>query len=311
MRRGILLKSATALERLAEVDHVVFDKTGTLTEGRPVLVAPRAVDAATLKRAATIAANSRHPLARALAAAAEARLGHAVPAAEGVVEVPGQGLALGDERLGSRAFCGVHAADAGGDDGPELWYARAGLKPVRFVFADRLREDAAACVAALTGRGLAVELLSGDRAPVVAAIAVQAGIGEWRAAQTPVDKVARLRHLAGQGKRSLMVGDGINDAPALAAAHVSASPAAASDIARVAADAMFQGDRLAPVAELLAVARAARGLVRGNLALAIGYNLVAVPLAMAGFLTPLIAAIAMSGSSLAVVANALRLNRGT
>jgi len=311
MRRGILLKSATALERLAEVDTVVFDKTGTLTEGRPVLVEPRAVDAATLARAAAIAANSRHPLARALSSAAEARLGHAVAASDGVVEAPGLGLARGDERLGSRLFCGVAPGESdGGSDGPELWFARPGMRPVRFLFADRLKSDAAACVASLARRGLRVELLSGDRAPVVADVAGETGIARWRAAQTPVDKVARLKQLAGEARRTLMVGDGINDAPALAAALVSASPAAASDIARVAADAVFQGDRLAPVDDLLAVARKARRLVRENLALAIGYNVVAVPLAMAGFLTPLIAAIAMSSSSLVVVANALRLNRG-
>ncbi len=310
MRRGILLKSATALERLAEVDTVVFDKTGTLTVGRPVLVEPHAVDTAALVRAAAIAANSRHPLARALTAAAEERLGHAVAATEGVVEAPGLGLALGAERLGSRTFCDTEGRDgAAGRDGPELWFTRPGMRPVRFLFADRLKADAAACVASLAARGVAVELLSGDRMPVVAGVAAEAGIARWRAAQTPVDKVARLRQLAGEARRTLMVGDGINDAPALAAALVSASPAAASDIARVAADAVFQGDRLNPVGELLDVARAARRAVRENLALAIGYNLVAVPLAMAGFLTPLIAAIAMSGSSLAVVANALRLNR--
>ncbi len=310
MRRGILLKNATALERLADIDTIVFDKTGTLTEGRPALVEPRAVDTAALARAASIAANSRHPLARALTASAEARLGHAVAATEGVVEVPGQGLALGEERLGSRAFCSVDGDEpATGGDGPELWFARPGLRPVRFLFADRLKADAAACVGLLARHGFALELLSGDRAPVVATVAAEAGLTQWRAAQTPVDKVARLKQLSGEGRKTLMVGDGINDAPALAAALVSASPAAASDIARVAADAVFQGDRLGPVAELLDVARRAQRVVRENLALAIGYNLVAVPLAMAGFLTPLIAAIAMSGSSLVVVVNALRLNR--
>ncbi|MBL8703925.1 MAG: heavy metal translocating P-type ATPase metal-binding domain-containing protein [Rhodospirillales bacterium] len=307
MRRGILLKSATALERLAEVDRVVFDKTGTLTLGRPVLTAPTAIDAKVLTRAAAIAATSRHPLSRALAQAAEERLGCPVVPAEGVIEVPGQGLARGDTRLGSRGFC------AGGDAdgiGPELWLAEPGTAPLRFVFTDRPRSDAAETIATLAGRGYGSELLSGDRDATVAAVARETGIAEWRAAQSPVDKVARLKHLAEGGARPLMVGDGINDAPALAAAHVSASPASASDIARVAADVVFQGDRLGPVAELLAVARSAATLVRQNLALAILYNLVAVPLAMAGYLTPLIAAIAMSSSSLLVVGNALRLRRG-
>jgi P-type Cu2+ transporter len=307
MRRGILLKSATALERLAEVDRVVFDKTGTLTLGRPVLTQPSAIDANVLTRAAAIAATSRHPLSRALVQAAEERLGRPVVPAEGVVEVPGQGLVRGDTRLGSRSFC------AGGDAdgiGPELWLAEQGAEPLRFVFTDRPRPDAAATIATLAGRGYGSELLSGDRAATVSAVAEETGIAEWRAAQNPVDKVARLKHLAEGGAKPLMVGDGINDAPALAAAHVSASPASASDIARVAADVVFQGDRLGPMAELLAVARGAATLVRQNLALAILYNLVAVPLAMAGYLTPLIAAIAMSSSSLLVVGNALRLRRG-
>ena len=307
MRRGILLKSATALERLAEVDRIVFDKTGTLTLGRPVLTAPSAIDARVLARAAAIAATSRHPLSRALVQAAEERLGRPVAPAEGVVEVPGKGLARGDTRLGSRTFCAGGNADG---IGPELWFAEPGAPPLRFAFTDRPRPDAAKTITILGGRGYGTEVLSGDREATVAAVARETGIAEWRAAQSPVEKVARLRHLAEGGARALMVGDGINDAPALAAAHVSASPASASDIARVAADVVFQGDRLGPVAELLTVARAAATLVRQNLALAIVYNLVAVPLAMAGYLTPLIAAIAMSSSSLLVVGNALRLRRG-
>ena len=307
MRRGILLKSATALERLAEVDRIVFDKTGTLTLGRPMLSSPSAIDARILARAAAIAAASRHPLSRALVQAAEMRLARPAVPAEGVIEVPGQGLALGETRLGSRTFCGGGGVDG---IGPELWFAEPGAPALRFVFTDRPRPDAAETIATLAGRGYEVELLSGDRAATVAAVAAETGVADWRAGQTPVDKVTRLKHLAEAGHRPLMVGDGINDAPALAAAHVSASPASASDIARIAADVVFQGDRLAPVTELLSVARKAAVLVRQNLALAIVYNLVAVPLAMAGYLTPLIAAIAMSSSSLLVVGNALRLRRG-
>ncbi len=308
MRRGILLKSATALERLAEADRIVFDKTGTLTLGRLALSQPSAVDAQTLARAAAIAATSRHPLSRALVQAAETRLQRPVVPADGVIEVPGQGLARGDTRLGSRAFCG--AGQDGAQVGPELWFGEKGAAPIRFGFTDQVRPDAGQVIAHLAECGYATELLSGDRAETVAAVAAETGIAEWRAAQSPLDKVARLKHLAEAGHRPLMVGDGINDAPALASAHVSASPASASDIARVAADVVFQGERLGPVAELLSVARGAGRLVRQNLAVAILYNLVAVPLAMAGYLTPLIAAIAMSSSSLLVVGNALRLRRG-
>jgi Cu2+-exporting ATPase len=304
LRRGILLKSATALERLAQVDLVVFDKTGTLTLGRPTLDRNDPIDDRALALAASLAAASRHPLARALATAAPD-----VPAADGVVEVPGAGLRWrhpeGEVRLGSRAFCGVHDADDA--CGPELWLARPGAPPVAFRFRDALRADAAAVVAQLRARGVDVELLSGDRAPIVASVARALGIEGWRPACTPAAKTARLQTLAATGRRVLMVGDGLNDAPALAAAHVSLSPASAVDISQNAADAVFQGDRLEPVVEVLEVAGRAHRLIRQNLALALAYNVLAVPLAVLGFATPLIAALCMSGSSLLVVGNALRL----
>ncbi len=308
MRRGVLLKSATALERLTTVDTVVFDKTGTLTTGRLVLAAPPADDDGALRLAAGIAQTSLHPLARALVRAAPD-----APAAAGVRELPGQGLALagpaGELRLGSRPFCGVDESDAEEAPGPELWLARPGRPPLRFGFRDDLRPDAAALIGRLRRAGLGVELLSGDRAPSVAAVASVLGIADWRARCTPQDKVARLRALAAAGHRVLMVGDGLNDAPALAAAEVSMSPASAADIARTAADVVFQGETLAPIAETLAVARGADRLVRQNIALALVYNAVAVPLAVLGYVTPLVAAIAMSSSSVLVIGNALRLGR--
>ena len=299
LRSGVLLLSPTALERLARIDHVVLDKTGTLTLGRPELVAADADDDA-LQQASAIAASSRHPLAQALR--------RAVPdatAAAGIVEHAGLGLAQGDIRLGSARFCGVSETV---DDGhSELWLARPGRLPVRFAFADRLRPDAAAAIAALQRDGLCVELLSGDRTAAVARSAAQAGLAAWRAEVTPAGKVERLASLARDGKHVLMVGDGLNDAPALAAAHASVSPATAAEATQNAADAVFQGDALSPVIELLRVARRADRLIRQNLALALLYNLGAVPLAIAGGVTPLIAAIAMSSSSLLVIGNALRL----
>jgi Cu2+-exporting ATPase len=155
--------------------------------------------------------------------------------------------------------------------------------------------------------GLQTELLSGDRTAVVEAAAAQAGIERWMAGALPAAKIARLDALKGDGRKVLMVGDGLNDAPALAAAHASLSPASAADISQTAADAIVQGSRLAPVLETLAVARAARRMALQNFAIAIGYNLVFVPLAMAGLVTPLLAAVAMSASSIAVTANAIRL----
>jgi Cu2+-exporting ATPase len=154
---------------------------------------------------------------------------------------------------------------------------------------------------------LAVEILSGDRHDAVAAVARDVGVQKFAAQLLPTDKIARLAALAAAGRKVLMVGDGLNDAPALGSAHASLSPATAADISQTAADAVFQGDALAPVLATLSVARAARRLALENFAIAIGYNLVFVPLAVAGHVTPLLAAIAMSCSSLAVTANALRL----
>ncbi|MGD9883612.1 MAG: copper-translocating P-type ATPase [Reyranella sp.] len=301
LRSGVLLLSPSALERFAEIDRMVLDKTGTLTLGRPELVG--VVLAETLQRAAAIAANSRHPLARALVRAA----GGAAPAA-GVVEHAGQGLEQAATRLGSAAFCGV---DAGAEDGhSELWLAEPGRRPVRFAFADRLRPDAAATVSTLRDLGLPIELLSGDRPAAVAQAARESGIDRWQAEATPAGKVEHLHDLAIEGRRVLMVGDGLNDAPALAAAHASISPSSAAEATQNAADAVFQGDALGAVVDTLVVARQAARLARQNLILALLYNLCAVPLAIAGEVTPLVAAIAMSSSSLLVIGNALRLNAG-
>jgi len=304
MRRGVLVKSATALERLAEIDHVVFDKTGTLTAGRPVLCQDGGWSEDDLAEAAALAVGSTHPLARAVAAAAPP-----VAPAEGVVEYPGLGLGgPGGVRLGSRAFAGV--ADDGEGQGPDLWLVRPGRDPVCFVFADSPRPDAGETVAALGRLGLSVELVSGDRPAIAAGLARVVGISECSGGCGPAAKVERLTALAAAGRRVLMVGDGLNDAPALAAAHVSISPASGADISRAAADLVFQGTHLAPLVEAVRVARQARSLTRQNFALALGYNLLAVPLAIGGVVTPLIAAIAMSASSLLVIVNALRLSGG-
>ncbi|SDG73551.1 heavy metal translocating P-type ATPase [Roseospirillum parvum] len=309
LKGGVLLKSATALERLATVDTVVLDKTGTLTLGRPTL-REDGVDPGVVARAAALAAASRHPLARALAAARP----QVAPAPE-VREVPGAGLVAGqgaggpggERRLGSRAHVGV--ADARPAEGPELWFAEPGWPAVRFTFTDPLRPDAPAVIAGLKARGLAVEMLSGDRPETVARIAAEAGIEVFQGGLTPAGKTARLAELAARGHRVLMVGDGLNDAPALAAAHVSLSPTSAADLSQTAADAVFQGRRLAPVLEALAVARRADRLVRQNIGLSFTYNALTVPLAVAGLVTPLVAALAMSASSVVVILNALRLGR--
>ena len=307
-RAGILLKSATALERLSEVDTVVFDKTGTLTRGRPELCRDGSFGEEDLREAASLAAHSRHPLSRALCRAAPG-----ARAAEDVEEHPGEGLSRstpeGEMRLGSRRWCGVSEVAASGDADLELWLVRPGLASLRFRFEDELRPDAVETVSRLRAMGKRLVLLSGDRAEAVGRIASELGIEEWTARVSPAEKCETLRRLSSVGDRVLMVGDGLNDGPALASAHVSISPSSAADLCQTAADVIFQGASLRAVTEVLEVARRSERLVRENIGFAILYNLAAVPLAIAGMVTPPLAAAAMSGSSIAVVANALRLGR--
>jgi Cu2+-exporting ATPase len=304
---GTLLKAADGLERLAETDTVVFDKTGTVTLGEPQLVDPESIDRGVLARAASLAAASRHPYARAVVRAAQAS-GLSVAALSDVREVPGFGLerdsAAGRERLGSAAWVDSQAP-ADGRSG--VYFRAADGTITRLAFADRIRSDARDVMAVLKKAGYRIELLSGDQKPVVKAVASACGIETWTAAASPADKIHRLEALAAEGRKVLMVGDGLNDAPALAAGHASLSPATAADVSQVAADGVFQGERLAPILETIAVARATRRMSLQNFAIAIGYNALFVPLAMAGYVTPLIAAIAMSASSIAVTVNAVRL----
>ena len=301
MRRGILLKSGSALERLATITHAVFDKTGTLTLGKPELLNAGQYTAEQLQHAASLAAHSKHPLSQALV---RAYTGPLLPLA--VEEVPGCGLVAPTIRLGKADWCGVtHSVE---DTSLELWLVVDGAPSVRFTFADQLRSDAHEVMVGLQKQGIDCELISGDRAEVVASIAQQVGIVHAMAGLSPIDKCGRLAELKKNGAQVLMVGDGLNDAPSLASASVSMSPASAMDITQNAADIVFQGDRLRPILTAWRVAKFSQTLVRENFALAILYNVVAIPLAVAGFVTPLIAAIAMSSSSLVVIGNAMRLN---
>jgi P-type Cu2+ transporter len=311
-RTGVLLNSGDAIERLAEVDRVVFDKTGTLT--LPELDVANAVEIpdAAFELAGRVALASHHPVASAVARAAKAN----APLA-GVEEVAGQGVrgfVDGLEvRLGRPSFCG---ADRLANDilcrDPEASVVafRHGETCHVFAVRQRLRPDAGSAVAALVRGGIAVEILSGDREPAVRHAAQSLGIHEWRAGLTPADKIARIDELKRQDVKVMMVGDGMNDAPALAAAHVSMSPVTATHLSQATADLVFLGDRLTPVVAAVGFSRKALRLMRQNLWLAAGYNLLAVPLAIAGLATPLVAAAAMSGSSLLVILNALRAHRG-
>jgi Cu2+-exporting ATPase len=302
-RAGILLKSPTALERLALVDTAVFDKTGTLTE--PDLALQAGAPAEALAVAASLAARSRHPLCRTLLAAAGP-----VPVAQGVVEISGQGLLRdttgGATKLGSRAFCGLPAGPA---SGPELCLTRPGAAPVFFTFAETPRHDAAEVMAALRKDGVALHIASGDQQAAVARVAGVLGITDFQARLSPVQKSAVIGALRQAGHHVLMVGDGLNDSPCLAAADVSAAPASAADISQTVADVVFQGDGLAPVPAVLRMARRARWAMRENLTLSIAYNTIMLPLAACGYVTPWVAALAMSSSSILVIMNSLRLQR--
>ncbi len=306
-RAGIILNSADAIERLASVDTVVFDKTGTLTlpQGVPDIAS---IDPELLERAARLALSSHHPLATALARCARTRIPY-----EGVVEESGRGVLATIEgqkaRLGSAPFCGLapqrQQDDGGNDQTSTIFFSYAGgvsAIPIR----QRLRPDAVGTVKALSARSLDLIILSGDRPGAVEPVARELGIVQWHGGLTPAQKIAAIEKLKSDGRRVLMIGDGLNDAPALAAATVSLSPITAAQITQARADALILGDCLAPALEAVVVSRRARALMRQNLGLAIVYNALAVPIAVAGMITPLIAAAAMSGSSILVTLNALR-----
>lgn len=305
-KSGILVKSGDALERLAEADVAVFDKTGTLTHGRPVLTNERAVPREVLLRAAQLARASRHPLSRALATAA----GPGTVLGD-VREVTGEGVeGQGPEgmvRLGRASFAG--GGESSGNDGSVLWYQEPGRPPVDFHFSDSVRGDAASSLEHLKAMGLRVEMLTGDREQPAAAAAKALSIETWTACSDPAQKTQRLEQLKKQGHHVLMIGDGLNDAAALSMAHVSISPGTAVQASQTAADMILQGEALHPIVEAVDVARRARALVFQNFAFSAAYNVLAVPLAALGLVTPLIAAMAMSGSSLVVMLNALRLAR--
>ena len=311
---GIMVKDGAGLERMSEADTVVFDKTGTLTLGRLALRDFDQTDTGALALAAALAAQSRHPHSLALVAAHAAR-GKRDVHVEDVREIPGQGL----EARSGTALVRLGRADWALRDPrtvsipsgyPCSILSRDGQLVAVFAFHERLRPGAREAVVALKDRGVAVEILSGDHAPVVEGVANDLGVARFEASIRPGDKVARLKALAAANRKALMVGDGLNDAPALAAAHVSMAPSGAVDVGRNAADFVFVRDSLEAVPIAIAIARRARRLIRQNFILAIVYNAIALPFAVAGLVTPLAAALAMSASSLIVVANGMRLNGG-
>lgn len=302
MRRGVMVKDGSAMERMARIDRALLDKTGTLTLGRPT-PDPQAMEALSRDAASValaLASHSRHPLSRALV---EALAGRDVLAAEldQVEEVVGQGV----RGLWQGRKVALRRPD-GAAGGMASALDMEG-QPVRLIaFADRLRPETEEALAWMRAMGVEPSILSGDAMEAVAQVA-RATHMTAQGHASPADKLAAIQRLQGAGHQVLMAGDGLNDGPALAAAHASIAPGTASDVGRQAADFVFLSDSLLAIPRALATSRATMRVVRQNFALAIGYNLLAVPLAMAGIVTPLIAAVAMSTSSLIVIGNSLRL----
>ena len=304
-RKGLLIKDGTALERLAEVDTVVFDKTGTLTMGAPEALNLNLHSRADIEVAAALAAASSHPLARALAEAAKSA-GIRPAEVTGVCEVPGYGIegTWHDKpvRLGRAEWVGATPVEE-----TATYLDTCEGKPRAFTFVDRLRPGAEEAVAAFRAQGKRVMLVSGDTEAAVAVLARRLEIDDWIAGALPADKAATIAGLSAKGARVLMVGDGLNDTAALTAAHVSISPASALDAARVASDIVLLGRDIAPIAEAARVSVRAVRRIKENFGVSALYNLIAVPIALFGFATPLAAALAMSASSITVSLNSLRL----
>nr|WP_294863365.1 heavy metal translocating P-type ATPase [uncultured Pseudogulbenkiania sp.] len=312
---GVLTTRGHALETLAKVSDVVFDKTGTLTHGDMRLVETHRCGERedVLALAAALEAGSEHPIARALLAAAPA----AHPTTQELHNIPGSGIEgmIGGEtwRLGRSDFVAELAGPL--PSGLADWQrghtrialgSRQGWAAL-FAIGDTRRDDSAAAIAALTRQGLSVHLLSGDEHEAVQRLAEDAGISQFRARATPEDKLAYVSALQQRGAQVLMVGDGINDAPVLARADVSMAMGSGTDVARASGDMVLINDSLALVPAAVTLSRKTLAVIRQNLVWAVLYNIVALPLAMAGHVTPWLASLGMASSSLLVVGNALRL----
>ena len=285
MRVGVLIKDGSALERLAEVDRALIDKTGTLTLGRPVATNLDDVEPTVRPLLLALAQASRHPLSAALTRDLTAMGVNAEPV-DALSETPGFGMEA--TWHGRRVTLGRPDMPVG-DNGLATQLAVDGDPIATIHFADQLRPDARATVDALRAEGIAPTILSGDRAEAVAPVARELGLTA-QTGMSPQDKLAAIARQAGAGHRVLMIGDGLNDGPALAAGHASMAPGSASDAGKNAADCIFLGDHMMPVVQAVRMARRTQAIVRQNFMLAIGYNVIAVPLAFLGYVTPLVAA---------------------
>lgn len=308
---GIMIKDGSAMERMAEIDTALFDKTGTLTLGQPQLIDQQKIDPANLEIASELSLYSRHPLSRALAAFSGSK---PMTAFTRIEEVPGSGIEAELDgkvyRLGRRDWAGGNEAVEAQSSGPQTCLSIDGKIVETFHFEDRPREDAALALGELRQAGIKLGIMSGDKLPAVKKLAGYLGVDNYRAEILPAEKSEIVQELSAEGKKVLMVGDGLNDAPALVSAYVSMAPATAADIGRNAADFVFLRESLAAVPLARAVSKEAGKLIRQNFALSIGYNMIAVPIAIFGYVTPLVAALSMSFSSIVVISNAMRLKAG-
>jgi Cu2+-exporting ATPase len=303
-RCGVLVLGPDALARLADVDTVLLDKTGTLTVGQPTLLRVDTLadrhESEVLALAAALERDNRHPLAQAFAG----RI---------TIELREQRLhpGLGVEGRHSDHLYRLGRADfaCGKVDDGALWLSQDGQALARFELADPPRSDGAAAMTALRALGLKLQVASGDAEPAVRSVCAELGIPEFRARQSPEDKLATIRRLQAQGRRVLMLGDGINDAPVLAGADVSVAMGRGSALAQRAAGVLLLGNGLSALPEAIVLARRTRRVIRQNFGWALAYNLVAVTIAASGWIHPGWAALGMAGSSLGVTLNALRLAR--
>mgnify|MGYP000265331053 CR=1 FL=1 len=308
MRSGILVKDGSAIERLSEIDMVFFDKTGTLTIGRPQPSNLDDIAEAEKPLLLGLAQASRHPLSKAIASNLEQQDIRPADITD-IEEIPGLGVTASWHGKSLKLGKAENGAHIDGGDSLTTVFQVDGIETV-LTFSDELRPDAHDALEGLHGMGLDALIISGDRAAAAAPVAKTLRLTA-RANMLPEDKLQLINSKQHSGKKVLMVGDGLNDGPALAAGHASMAPSSASDAGKNAADFVWMGSGLGSVVTAIKAARNTQKIVKQNFGLAIGYNIIAVPLALAGLVTPLIAAIAMSGSSLIVVANALRLRGST
>ena len=322
VKHGIWFKDAAAMEEAAHVDAVVLDKTGTLTEGRPQVAAVYCVpdsgfdEDALYRIAAAVEQNAAHPLARAIVSAAQAR-GLDIPAAQNAQTVVGAGITaevegVGLVKAGKTEFAELTLPTFSDD----VWHiasivaVSANGKPVgAFALADALKTDTAEAIGRLKKHGIDVYIMSGDNQGTVEYVAKQLGIAHAFGNMSPRDKAAEVQKLKAAGKTVAMVGDGINDAPALAAANVSFAMKGGADVAEHTASATLMQHSVNQLADALLVSQATLKNIKQNLFFAFFYNILGIPLAALGFLNPVIAGAAMAASSVSVLGNALRLKR--